>query len=559
MNWRVSFLDRYRLTSNSDAHSPGRLGREATAFDCEVDYFAIKRALETGSGYLGTVELFPDEGKYHLDGHRKCEMRLTPKETLAYNGRCPACGESVTIGVEHRVEMLADRPEQNLSPPSTAGTVTNLVPLPEILSELTGTGPQSRSVERNYSAATAKLGAELDILQSVPIEDIAHAGSPLLAEAITRLRAGHVIRQAGYDGEYGVIRLFEDGELRHLTSGGQLFEAPVATAKRKAAIIPAGKDDVAEPARSQARLIQTVVATGRGILAELDDAQRAAAETITGPLMIVPGPGSGKTRTLTYRIAHLIADHGIAPEHCLAITFTRRAAGGAMRERLARLLPERAGAVPIHTFHSLGLALLREHTSAAGLQHGFRVADEAERLALLTDTLGVAPHHAERMLRAISMEKRTRRWAGAEAGEATIRYQRELALRNWIDFDDLVALSVRALVANPAVTAARRDRCRWISVDEFQDVDEQQYHLLTLLAPPDGNICVIGDPNQAIYGFRGADGSCFYRFRQDYPASKAVKLARNYRSTGTIVTASGLDLPASPEIFFIASSKRFLS
>ncbi len=366
MNWRVSFLDRYRLTSNSDAHSPGKLGREATAFDCEIDYFAIKRALETGSGYLGTVEFFPDEGKYHLDGHRKCEMRLTPKETLAHNGRCPACGESVTIGVEHRVEMLADRPEQNLSPPSTAGTVTNLVPLPEILSELTGTGPQSRSVERNYNVATAKLGAELDILQSVPIEDIAHAGSPLLAEAITRLRAGRVIRQPGYDGEYGVIRLFEDGELRHLTSGGQLFDAPVATAKRKAAIIPAGKDDVAEPARSQARLVRAGLATGRGILAELDDAQRAAAETITGPLMIVAGPGSGKTRTLTYRIAHLIADHGIAPEHCLAITFTRRAAAE-MRERLARLLPERAGAVPIHTFHSLGLALLREHTSAAGL------------------------------------------------------------------------------------------------------------------------------------------------------------------------------------------------
>ena len=535
MNWRVSFLDRYRLTSNSDAHSPGKLGREATAFDCEIDYFAIKRALETGSGYLGTVEFFPDEGKYHLDGHRKCEMRLTPKETLAHNGRCPACGESVTIGVEHRVEMLADRPEQDLSPPSTAGTVTNLVPLPEILSELTGTGPQSRSVERNYNAATAKLGAELDILQSVPIEDIAHAGSPLLAEAITRLRAGRVIRQPGYDGEYGVIRLFEDGELRHLTSGGQLFETPVATARGMAAIIPADKDDVADPARLQTRLVRAGLTTGRGILAELDEAQRAAAETITGPLMIVAGPGSGKTRALTCRIAHLIADHAIAPEHCLAITFTRRAAAE-MRERLARLLPERAGAVPIHTFHSLGLALLREHTSAAGLPHGFRVADERERLALLTDTLGVAPHQAARMLRAISMEKRTRRRAGA--GEAMIRYQRELARRNWIDFDDLVALSVRALVANPAVTAACRDRCRWISVDEFQDVDEQQYHLLTLLAPPDGNICVIGDPNQAIYGFRGADGSCFDRFRQDYPASKAVELARNYRSTGTIVTAS---------------------
>ena len=100
MNWRVSFLDRYRLTSNSDAHSPGKLGREATTFDCERDYFAIKHALETGHGYVGTVEFFPDEGKYHLDGHRKCEVRLTPKETLAHGGRCPVCGEPLTVGVQ---------------------------------------------------------------------------------------------------------------------------------------------------------------------------------------------------------------------------------------------------------------------------------------------------------------------------------------------------------------------------------------------------------------------------------------------------------------------------
>ena len=109
MNWRVSFLDRYRLTSSSDAHSPGKLGREATMFECERDYFAIKHALESGHGYVGTVEFFPEEGKYHLDGHRKCEVRLSPKETLAHGGLCPVCGQPLTIGVEHRVEVLADR------------------------------------------------------------------------------------------------------------------------------------------------------------------------------------------------------------------------------------------------------------------------------------------------------------------------------------------------------------------------------------------------------------------------------------------------------------------
>jgi DNA helicase-2/ATP-dependent DNA helicase PcrA len=547
MNWRVSFLDRYRLTSNSDAHSPGKLGREATTFDCEMDYFAIKHALETGEGYAGTVEFFPDEGKYHLDGHRKCEVRLTPKETLAHKGRCPVCGEPVTIGVEHRVEMLADRSEAQALPPPTAGEVSNLVPLPEILSELADSGVATRTVERGYDQAIAKLGPELAILQSLPIEDIAHAGSTLLAEAITRLRAGQVIRDPGYDGEYGVIHLFEENELKRLTSGGLLFDPPVAKRKTPRQIRPNaqgepaaghGEIEIVKPAQPLLRIVHDQAASpAPGILARLDDDQRAAAATIEGPLLIVAGPGSGKTRTLTYRIAHLVAERGADAQSCLAITFTRRAATE-MRDRLARLLPQHAGKVPIHTFHSLGLEILREHPGAAGLQRGFRVASEAERVALLAQTLGVTAHKAERLLRAISREKRTQSWAGTDAAEAMAAYGRALALRDWIDFDDLIALSVRALTADPGLATHYRDRFRWISADEFQDVDEQQYRLLTLLARGDGNICVIGDPNQAIYGFRGADASCFDRFRQDYPAGKTVRLTRNYRSTGTIVTAA---------------------
>ena len=552
MNWRVSFLDRYRLTSNSDAHSPGKLGREATTFDCERDYFAIKHALETGHGYVGTVEFFPDEGKYHLDGHRKCEVRLTPKETLAHGGRCPVCGEPLTIGVEHRVEVLADRSEAQALPPPTAGMVSNFVPLPEILSELTASGAASRAVVRGYDQAIAKLGSELSILQSVPVEDIARAGSPLLAEAITRLRAGQVICEAGYDGEYGVIRLFEDSELEQLTAGGLLFDAPISKRmqyeppKPIVTHAPASDDRKSEPVRPRLRLVREAPSSvDSGVLAQLDDDQRPAAQIVEGPLLIVAGPGSGKTRTLTYRIAHLIAERGAAAETCLAITFTRRAAAE-MRERLSALLADRAGEVPIHTFHSLGLAILREHASAAGLHRGFRVAGEVERAALLAETLDLGAPKAERLLRAISKEKRTQSWAGAGVGEATAAYGRALATRNWIDFDDLVALSVRALTADPSLAARYHSRWRWISVDEFQDVDEQQYRLLTLLAPPESNLCAIGDPNQAIYGFRGADASCFERFRQDYPAARIVRLARNYRSTGTIVTASAQVIASRP-------------
>src|SRR5262245_3710487 len=246
MNWRLSMLDRYRLTSNSDAHSPGKLGREATTFDCDPDYFAIRRALETGEGYVGTVEFFPDEGKYHLDGHRKCGVRLTPTETLAHGGRCPACGAPVTVGVEHRVEALADRTEAEAQPPATAGSVSNLVPLPEILSEITACGVATKTVEQSYNRVLASLGAELSILQTIPVEDIGRAGSSLLAEGIARLRAGQVIREAGYDGEYGVIRLFEPGEIER--RGGVLFDAPLVTRKKAGPRAPAPAAPAAAPA-----------------------------------------------------------------------------------------------------------------------------------------------------------------------------------------------------------------------------------------------------------------------------------------------------------------------
>jgi DNA helicase II / ATP-dependent DNA helicase PcrA len=550
MNWRVSFLDRYRLTSNSDAHSPGKLGREATTFDCELDYYAIKHALETGRGYAGTVEFFPDEGKYHLDGHRKCEVRLSPKETLEHGGRCPVCGEGLTIGVEHRVEVLADRGEAQALPPPSAGAVSNLVPLPEILSELTATAAGSRAVAHGYGQAIAKLGPELAILQSMPVEDIARAGSPLLAEAITRLRAGNVIREPGYDGEYGVIRLFEANELARLTAGELLFDAPISKRRRAEGPKPtmprestADDGEAIRPARPRLRLVSSQPTAGCGLLAQLDADQRSAAEAIEGPLLIIAGPGSGKTRTLTYRIAHLVAERGITAEACLAITFTRRAAAE-MRDRLVTLLPDGADQVAVHTFHSLGLSILREHADAAGLRPGFRVAGEAERASLIGATLGLRGRQAQRLLRAISREKRMH--GGVAAGEATAAYAGALAERNWIDFDDLVARAVGALSRHADLAAQYRQRWRWVSVDEFQDLDEQQYRLLLLLAPAGSNVCAIGDPNQAIYGFRGADASGFERFRQDHPAARIVRLARNYRSSGNIVTASAQIIASSP-------------
>ncbi|THF56526.1 UvrD-helicase domain-containing protein [Pseudothauera rhizosphaerae] len=534
MNWRVSSLDGYRLVSNSDAHSPAKLGREATRFSCAPDYYAMRRALESGDGYVGTVEFFPEEGKYHMDGHRACGVRLDPVETIARGGLCPVCGKPVTVGVAHRVEALADR--DVAVPPPTAGTVTSLVPLPEMLAEILGSGVASQGVAQAYDRVSAALGPDFTILCETPIDDVRRA-HPLLGEAVERLRAGRVIRQAGYDGEYGVIRLFEDGELDRLTRGDLLFDMPLPQ-RRRTARTAAPKVDETLPETAAPQPAAPLPSGRAGILAALDADQAAAAAAVDGPLIVAAGPGSGKTRMLTHRLAHLILERGEAAESCLAITFSRRAAGE-VRERLAALLPADAGECAIHTFHSLGLAFLHAEGAAAGLPADFRIADERERAAALAAELDVGQAKATRLLKAVSLLKRTGTPPADEESAAALAACRRLGQAgHWVDFDDLVGLPVDILENDPAVAARWRRRFRHLCVDEFQDVDARQYRLLQLLAPSAASVCAIGDPNQAIYAFRGADATLFARFGEDFPGARTLRLGRNYRSTGSIVGAA---------------------
>src|ERR1700678_1450876 len=302
MNWRVSSLDQYRLVSNSDAHSPPMLGREATAFTCEADYFGIERALRTGDGFDGTVEFFPEEGKYHLDGHRACDVRTTPAQTRAAGGKCPVCGKTPTIGVQHRVDLLADRPEGYR--PEGATGFASFVQLPEILGEIAGVGPKSKSVTAQASALVERFGPELAILGEVPLSDRAAGAPSIVAEAIARLRRGEVRREAGYDGVYGTIRLFDPDEL----AGAALFDLPRTPRKRRggaAADAPpaAGFPETGTP---ETGLRSAGAADPAGPAAGLDPEQQAIVSHDGGPLLVVAGPGAGKTRVLTHAIAHRI-------------------------------------------------------------------------------------------------------------------------------------------------------------------------------------------------------------------------------------------------------------
>lgn len=207
MNWRISGLDRYQLVSNSDAHSPSKLGREANLLDIDCSYEGLYQAIQTGKGLEGTVEFFPEEGKYHFDGHRKCGVSLSPTEAERLGEICPVCGKKLTMGVDHRVEQLADREEGFVK--EDGRKYESLVPLPEVISACMGYSTASKKVQGCFEQMLQKLGTEFDILRNVPAEDIKSCAGERIAEGIENVRTGHVKRIPGYDGEYGKIELFD--------------------------------------------------------------------------------------------------------------------------------------------------------------------------------------------------------------------------------------------------------------------------------------------------------------------------------------------------------------
>ena len=529
MNWRVSSLDGYRLVSNSDAHSPPMLGREATAFGTEIGYFPIRHALRTGEGFDGTVEFFPEEGKYHLDGHRACGVRTSPEQTREAAGKCPVCGKAPTIGVQHRVEALADRPA-GYRPEGAAG-FRSFVQLPQILGEIAAVGPKSRSVTAQVTAMVERFGPELAILGEVPLDDLAARAPSIVVEAIARLRRGDVRREAGYDGVYGTIRLFDPAEL----AGAALFDLPSGTRGRRRA----GAGTPVPPAQ-RSEPLPAAVQVPDGL-----DADQQAIVSADGSVLVVAGPGAGKTRALTHAIAHRVGS-GLPPERCLAVTFTRRARDE-LAGRIAALVPGAAGRVTVATFHGLGLLILREQCERlgrSGLDDGLKVADEPTRLAVLRQmSAGDKP---AALASRISAAKRTVAAASgspsapvaADADAALVsRYDAALRERGLVDVDDLLSLPL-TLLGDPALAALYRSRWTDVYVDEYQDVDEPQYRLLRLLTSESSRVCAIGDPDQAIYGFRGGDVGYFLRFREDYPAAAEVRLSRSYRSAPTIVRAA---------------------
>ncbi len=510
MNWRVSALDGLTLVSNSDAHSPSKLGREANLIEGEREYPSLMRAIRTGEGFLGTIEFFPEEGKYHLDGHRNCGVCLTPVETAVRGGLCPVCGKKLTIGVEHRVEELADRPAGFR--PADAKPFESLAPLPEAIAASTGVSPTAKKTVQLYEKMLAALGDEFTILRQTPIADIGAVAGPCVAEGIRRLRAGEVQRRAGFDGEYGTISLLTPAEIEQFSGQLSLFAA-AAPAKK-----PAQKHTLAKPAAAPQP--ETPAPAGDS----LNPAQQAAVEAAEPAVAVVAGPGTGKTKTLVARIAHLIERRGVKPDEITAVTFTNQAAAE-MRERLEQRLGGKRAVrgMTIGTFHAICLHLLGD----------VRLIVQSEAMTIAGDVLrdAGAKGSARGLLQAVSRVKNGA--SPAEAGLDESLYQdycARLKALGALDFDDLLTEALR-------LDTAGRKQFRYLLVDEFQDVGDTQYDLVRAWNAG-GSLFVIGDPDQSIYGFRGASGRCFARLGENMPGLRTIRLVENYRSAPAVLEAA---------------------
>ena len=524
MNRCWSSLDHLLMVSSSDAHSGENLAREATLFEGDATYDGIFDALHKKEGatrYAGTLEFFPEEGKYHLDGHRACGVVLEPAECMKLNNICPVCGKPLTVGVLHRVLALADRN----APPCPGKDFQSLIPLPEILGEILHCGAKTRKTQEKYAELLERFGSEMSILQDVPEHDLRHVW-PELGEAVARMRAGRVIRHAGYDGEYGVIRLFEEGENAPSLLGN------AAPRRRNAARESARLARAAEEKKQeQARPAPAPKAPEKPSFTpdSFSPMQQEALTAGPGPVLVLAGPGAGKTRTLVGRMARLIRS-GTPASDIVAVTFTRRAAEE-MRARLAAALrgdAEEENALPeTDTLHALALKRWQGEAPVV-------LSEEGARRAFAEANPGLEKKEAGRLYERLELARETLNMP-EELVSLAENYRAWKKERNLADYTDLPEAWLAELKSRNYGAAKP---WKHILVDEVQDLSPLQKELVQALTPADGSgFFGIGDPDQSIYGFRGADAGIEDSLRERWPQLRVLGLTESHRSAAAILDA----------------------
>ncbi|MGI6097221.1 MAG: UvrD-helicase domain-containing protein [Dethiobacteria bacterium] len=536
MNWRLSALDKYALVSNSDAHSPAKLGREANIFDTVLSYEGILDALRNcgSKKFKGTIEFFPEEGKYHFDGHRKCKICWKPAQTIAAKGICPVCGGRITVGVLHRVEELADREEGFV--PASARPFESLVPLMEVIAAALGYTTASKKAQDTYLELIRELGPDFYVLREAALSDIRLVAGPCVAEAIRRLRCGKVEILPGFDGEYGKIKIIDKSEIDKISGQLSFFKEGQRKQKRKQDSVPASRQPLMEsffPGQRNEKVGNISVDNPYG----LNNKQWEAVSSTSRAISVIAGPGTGKTKTLVSRIAYLVEKGGIDPAHITSVTFTNKAAEE-MRLRLEAHFRDKqiVDKMTIGTFHSICLQIL----SALEGRDNIHLIDEYNALSIIAEIiedmdLEISAREAKRK---ISLFKNGVSFGG-EVPALIARYEEQLKRFGVMDFDDLLLVVLRQFeerkIEGSSMSKQLESAFKHLLVDEFQDLNAVQYRLLREWGRKSDSIFIIGDPHQSIYGFRGSDFRFFERFKKDFPGMQNIRLTQNYRSTTEII------------------------
>ncbi len=520
MNRLVSALDRYTLISNSDCHSPSKLCREANIFETEFDYYSMKKAIEnpcdtTGNQrFVATVEFYPEEGKYHHDGHRKCSYCCDPYTSRELSEICPECGKPMTIGVLSRVIDLADRKTPLF--PEGSPDVYSLIPLAEILSEIVGVGPNSKTVMFQYLKCIERFGSELNLLLHTPIQEIRDNYSTLLAEAVNRVREKEVIRRAGYDGEFGVISVFQPGEKERFAGQGDIFAEKKQRSKKQKNVRRTVKE----------KQVSTSVNK------EKEKAEKMAAnpeqtEVIfhsPGHILVQAGPGTGKTYTLIKRIGYLLTQSPESGAQTVCISFTNKAAEE-LQSRLKNEYGDRSSGIHASTFHSFCLHWLKKD------QPQLQVVGEEERLFFLRRLFPELNQTERRRLVQDIHASLSSPVTSPANGQVRV-YLDLLKKEQRVDLDGVTRKFLEDILCGP-LRGEFEQTLSTLYVDEFQDLNQLQYEVIRQCARF-AHIFAIGDPDQSIYGFRGSHPEFFYSFPKEFPCFR-TELRRNYRSPKSVI------------------------
>ena len=540
MNWACSFLDKFRLVSNSDAHSPEKIGREANIFDCNKTYENVYNALKNDDGFVGTIEFFPQEGKYHYDGHRKCNVCFDPLETITHKGICPVCNKPLVRGVSYRVAELSDR--QHINEFKNKKKFYSITSLSDVISEITGKGPKSQISNKEYFKVLEKIGSDFHTLLFADLKKIGKHNF-VLAEAIKRLRDGQVKIQNGYDGEFGRITVFETGEIEDLRNTKLFPEESIdaGNEKKNKKNGDIEKFNVKQFKKELSNKNEQTQKEASNLTKYIDltDSQKVAVEQKDGPCMVIAGPGTGKTRVLVERIAMLVR-YGIPETNILAITFSNKAADE-IKDRLCQKVLAFSISENILTFHKLGLKILQENIELAGRRKNFLIIDDEDKEEIF-ERLTDDKRAIKKLINNISLVKQGIEIA-ENIDEILQKYNGELQKINAFDLNDLIYVAVDILKANEKVRDKYKKQFKYILIDEYQDINAKQYELIYLLLPKNNpNLFVIGDPDQSIYGFRGSDRKFIDKIQEDYPYIKKIKLKKSYRCPDNVLKLAGLAL-----------------